>query len=226
VQTSATEFAAGAYVQGVPFTIVESSFLENQANGYAGLFLGPEATGTIENSTFYGNLARQGLGGGIAVGTSAPVTIVNSTIVGNQASGAGAFGGGIQVGAANALTLRNVVLAFNTGGNVWNPWNISRTVAGSHVIQYPQFRPPPSNQAEPAAVATSQIWADPQVLAPGWNGGPTKTMALTAASPAGDAGTTTGAPSIDQRGVLRDGAPDLGAFERSTDVIFADGFEP
>ncbi|HLA77587.1 MAG TPA: right-handed parallel beta-helix repeat-containing protein [Vicinamibacteria bacterium] len=135
VQTSSTEFAGGAYVQGVPFTITESSFLQNEANGYAGLFLGPGATGTIENSTFYGNLARQALGGGIAVGTTAPVTIVNSTIVGNQAPGVNAFGGGIQVGASNALTLRNVVLAFNTGGNVWNPWNISRTVAGSHVVQ-------------------------------------------------------------------------------------------
>ena len=226
VQTSSTEFAAGAYVQGVPFTITESSFLQNQANGYSGLFLGPGATGTIENSTFYGNLAREGLGGAIAVNTTAPVTIVNSTIVGNQASGVNAFGGGIQVGATNALTLRNVVLAFNTGGNVWNPWNISRTVAGSHVIQYPQFRPSPSGQAEPAAVATSQIWADPLILTPAWNGGPTKTMALTASSPARDAGTTTGAPSIDQRSVPRDGAPDVGAYELSTDVIFADGFEP
>jgi predicted outer membrane repeat protein len=224
VQTSSAEFAAGAYVQGVPFAITESSFLENEANGYAGLFLGPDATGTIENSTFHGNVARQGLGGALAVGTEAPVTIVNTSIVANTATAA--FIGGIQVGTTNQLTLRNVVLAFNTGGNVWNPWNISRTVAGSNVIQYPQFRPPPSNQAEPPAVTTSLQWADPLILAPAWNGGPTKTMALTAASPARDAGTATGAPSIDQRGVLRDGAPDLGAYELSTDVIFADGFEP
>ncbi|HLA77588.1 MAG TPA: choice-of-anchor Q domain-containing protein [Vicinamibacteria bacterium] len=63
-------------------------------------------------------------------------------------------------------------------------------------------------------------------MAPAWNGGPTKTMALTGTSPARDIGTTSGAPAIDQRGVLRDGTPDLGAYEFSTDVIFADGFEP
>jgi polymorphic membrane protein len=225
IQTSSAQFAAGAYVQGVPFTIRGSSFLFNEANGYAGLFLGPGATGTIENSTFYGNVARQGLGGAMSVGTTSPVTIVNSTIVGNSAPGPVAFAAGIHVGSPNALTLRNVVLAFNTGGNQYNPWNISRAVAGSHVIQYPRYRVPPAMQEDPAAVATSLLWADPQVLAPAWNGGPTQTVAILPASAARDAGTTTGAPTIDQRGVLREGAPDLGAYEVSTDVIFTDGFE-
>jgi hypothetical protein len=225
VQTSATQFAAGAYVQGVPFTIRESSFLFNEANGYAGLFLGPGATGTIENSTFYGNVARQALGGAMSVGTTAPVTIVNSTIVANSAPGPLAFAGGIHVGTPNALTLRNVLLAFNTGGNQYNPWNISRTVAGSHVIQYPRYRVPPTMQEDPPAVASSLFWADPQVLAPDWNGGPTRTAAILPASPARDAGTVTAAPAIDQRGILREGAPDLGAYEVSSDMIFVDGFE-
>ena len=225
VQASASQSAAGAYVQGVPFTIRESSFLFNEANGYAGLFLGPGTTGTIENSTFHGNVARQGLGGAMSVGTTAPVTIVNSTIVGNSAPGPVAFAAGIHVGSPNALTLRNVVLAFNTGGNAFNPWNISRTVAGSHVIQYPRYRVAPAMQEDPAAVAGSLLWADPQALAPAWNGGPTQTVAILPASAARDAGTATGAPTADQRGVLREGAPDLGAYEVSSDMIFTDGFE-
>jgi hypothetical protein len=224
VQTSASQFAAGAYVQGVPFTIRESSFLFNEANGYAGLFLGPGATGVIENSTFYGNVARQALGGAMSVGTTAPVTIVNSTIAGNSAPGPVAFAGGIVVGATNALTLRNVILAHNTGGNVWNPWNISRQVAGSNVVQFPRYRPQPSGQEEPAAVASGLQWADPQVAAPAWNGGSAPTAAIAPGSPAHDAGAAAGAPAADQRGVPREGAPDLGAFEISDDVVFADGF--
>jgi parallel beta-helix repeat protein len=44
-------------------------------------------------------------------------------------------------------------------------------------------------------------------------GGPTKTMALLPGSPAIDAGTSTGAPALDQRGQGRVGAVDIGAFE-------------
>jgi hypothetical protein len=223
VQTSASQFAAGAYVQGVPFTIRESSFLFNEANGNAGLFLGPGATGTIENSTFYGNLARQSLGGAMSVGTTAPVTIVNSTIVANSAPGPVAFRGGISVGSPNALTLRNVILTHNTGGNVWNPWNINATVAGSNVAQVPRYRPT-SGQEEIPAVASAHQWADPSAAAPAWNGGATPTAAIAPGSVAQDAGTPAGAPSADQRGIPRDGSPDLGAYEVSDDLIFADGF--
>ena len=122
------------------------------------------------------------------------------------------------------LTLRNVILAHNTGGNPWNPWNINATVAGSHVIEYPRL---PSGQRveETPAVTVNLQWADPLVVAPAWNGGFSPTAELPFASLARDAGTPTGAPTVDQRGVPRDGQPDLGAFEVSTDVIFADGFE-
>jgi hypothetical protein len=45
------------------------------------------------------------------------------------------------------------------------------------------------------------------------NGGPTQTMALLSGSTAIDAGTTTGAPATDQRGVSRENPPDIGAYE-------------
>jgi hypothetical protein len=160
----------------------------------------------------------------MSVGTTSPVTIVNATIVGNSAPGPVAFVGGIVVGATNALTLRNVILAHNTGGNVWNPWNISRQVAGSNVIQYPRYRPLPSGQEEPPAVGSALQWADPQVAAPAWNGGSAPTAAIGLGSLAHDAGSAVGAPAADQRGVPHVGAPDLGAYEVSDDLIFADGF--
>ena len=43
------------------------------------------------------------------------------------------------------------------------------------------------------------------------NGGPTLTHALLPGSPAIDAGTTSGAPTTDQRGVSRDASPDVAA---------------
>jgi len=211
VQTSATQFAGGAYVQGVPFTIRESSFLFNEAAGFTGLFLGPEATGTIENSTFYGNVARTGLGAAMSVGTTAAVTIASSTIANNTSTAA--FAGGIHVGSTNALTLRNVFV----------PWNISRQVAGSDVIEFPASRPS-GGGAEPAAVPTNLHFVDPLLSAPAWNGGATRTAAIAATSPARDAGTAAGAPAIDQRSLPRDGAPDIGAYEMGSDLIFADGF--
>ena len=45
------------------------------------------------------------------------------------------------------------------------------------------------------------------------NGGPTLTHALLAGSPAIDAGDTAVCPATDQRGVARDAACDVGAFE-------------
>ena len=49
------------------------------------------------------------------------------------------------------------------------------------------------------------------------NGGPTQTMAvLPGLSPGVNAGNPSGAPLLDQRGYLRDGAPDMGAYEYSS----------
>ena len=45
------------------------------------------------------------------------------------------------------------------------------------------------------------------------NGGPTLTHALLAGSPAIDAADTAVCPATDQRGVARDAACDVGAFE-------------
>jgi hypothetical protein len=56
----------------------------------------------------------------------------------------------------------------------------------------------------------------PQLGSLASNGGPTQTMALGAGSPAIGAGTFTGAPPTDQRGVERISTVDIGAFQYST----------
>jgi hypothetical protein len=58
---------------------------------------------------------------------------------------------------------------------------------------------------------------DPMLAAPANTGGPTLTLALLPGSPALDAGTDVGAPTVDQRGSPRPSGAgvDIGAFEDS-----------
>lgn len=214
-------FAGGAYLQGGPFSIHHSSFLNNAARGVGALFLGPGASGEIVNSTFQGNVARASLAGGLAIDDTVQVAITNSTIAENQAPCDVCFAAGISNSAANGITLKNTVLADNVGGNEFNPWNIRFPVTdGGGNMQFPRFRP--NGQEDPAATPTV-IWQDPMLQAPAMNGGPTATMALPGSSPAVDAGVSAGAPIIDQRRFPRDAQIDIGAFEIT--ALFTDGFE-
>ncbi len=220
---TSSEFAGGAYLQGGPFGIYNSTFAYNEAEGIGALFLGPNLTGEIVNSTFHGNLARAGLAGALFVSTDAPIDIINTTIEGNLATGPGGFAAGIQVGSSNAVMLKNSLLINNIGGNLFNPWNIRNLVAdGGGNLQWPQERP--NGQPEQPATA-SIVWGDPQLFALGDFGGPTPTMPPAPGSPAVDAGVVAGAPPLDQRGVSRGAPPDAGAVEGSPDFIFLDGFE-
>ena len=211
INPSSDQFAGGAYIQGGPFSVRQSTFQDNEANGVGGLFIGPSATGDLTNSTLTRNIARQSLGGAITINTSRPVDIVNCTIVDNHAPGEVAFAAGINVDADHSLTLRNTILADNTAGNVWNPWNIRRTVLdGGGNLQWPRTRP--NGQDEPPATATVQ-WAVPMLLAIGDHGGPTATMPPDDFSPAIGGGVTAGAPTIDQRGRVRTPPLEMGAYE-------------
>ncbi|MBX3726653.1 MAG: right-handed parallel beta-helix repeat-containing protein [Xanthomonadales bacterium] len=226
---SSNAHTGGVYLQGGPFEIDASTFRDNQAAGYGGLALfdhgGTTTAGLIVNSTFTGNLARTGLGGAINMAASGGVTIQNTTIANNRADCAVCFAGGIANAAGRPLTLRNVLFRNNTGGNAFNPWTLlNAPVAGSNNIQWPQVRPGSGGQQE-APVTAGAIHADIALGPPADNGGPTQTLALPFPSPAIDAGTGTGTPALDQRGRPRHGAPDIGAYEREPDLLFADGFQ-
>ena len=67
-----------------------------------------------------------------------------------------------------------------------------------------------------------QIMTDPLLGVLGFNGGPTKTHTLLAGSPAIDAGSATGAPVVDQRGISRDATPDIGSFEYLNNILIVD----
>ncbi len=220
----------GVYLQGGPFTIRGSTFRGNQASGYGGLSIFDHqtatlirASGDITNSTFSGNIARTGLGGAMNLQGSGGIVLQNLTIADNRAVCDVCFAAGISNGNGLAVTMRNTVLINNTAGNPYNPWALLHPVNGSNNLQWPQFRPI-SNQAE-VSVTPGSVFADALLGALGGNGGPTDTMALNLGSPAVDSGSAVGAPAIDQRGVSRFGAVDIGAYERQADLIFTHGFE-
>lgn len=200
----------GAYVQGGPFAFSGCTFSENVSSGYGGLFVGPGATGELANCTFSGNIARTGLGGAMSVNTTRSVLMTQCTVADNHAPGEFSFAGGIAVSGGASLTITNSIIADNTGGNVWNPWNINSTAMdGGGNIQWPTHRP--NGQAETPATA-GVGWYDPLLEEPAANGGPVATAALENSSPALAAGVVAGV-ATDARGRARPSIPDVGAFQ-------------
>ena len=198
---------------------------ESSPSGYS------EGSLTVSDSTFFGNNAPLGDGGGIySVGT---LTISNSTFSSNTAghfgggienvgwaditnvtfsgNGAGVAGGNFDTGPANAsaVKLTNTIAANSTaGGNCAGAFT-----NGGGNLSYPD-------------ASCGGVNRDPLLGALASNGGSTQTMALGAGSAAIDAGNTGGCQNAqinnrDQRGYARfvDGngdkvaACDIGAFE-------------
>ena len=214
----------GAYIQGSPLTIQGSTFSNNQAGGYTGLALfgqGGVLTGDITNSTFAGNVARTGLGGGMSIQAATHFVLQNVTIANNTAPCSGCFDAGISNDTGANLTINNVLFWNNTAGNAFNPWAIQHpAVAGTNNLQWPRSRGSGQNDA---AAAPGTTFADALLHPLADNGGPTQTMGLSSNSPAINAGDVASAPPTDQRGIARWLAPDIGAYE-FIDEIFADGF--
>jgi hypothetical protein len=202
--------------------IFNSSFVGNIATNQGGGLWAMKAPASIVNSTFSGNRAVGNdfnrLGGGMAL--LGPGTIVNSTIANNYA---GWVGGGVHVG-NDPVTARNTLFVNNSAGNGGNDWKIRQQTSraltnGGGNIQFPNLLSNPFNRFNDN-LATDGIRVVNPLL------GPLQTSpngllmfhSLSAGSPAINRGVTTGAPTRDQRGVLRTGGIDVGAFEFSPAV--------
>ncbi len=206
------------------------------ANGYSSGYGGGiynSGTLNVSNSTFSGNSANTG--GGINSNTNDPqtTTIENSTISSNSAD----FGGGVfnynGLTTINSTTITSNTAPDGQGAGVASEGDTyTSTVVGNSIIAANSFTDVDfvggstnSFTSEGYNVigdgnATSAFDTEDQtgVTEPGlgdleYNGGPTKTHALLADSPAIDAGNT--ALSKDQRDVKRPqgDADDIGSFE-------------
>ncbi len=176
----------------------------------------------IANSTFVNNDATHSLAGSLApdnwrrgfggaIRTSEATTIVNSTIVNNRAG----FVGGALAGGA---TVRNTIIANNTGEN---PWDIQQNCTvvvtnGGNNMQYPQKTTGNGNDYE---CFGSQTAVNPLLGTVGNYGGQTQTVPLLNGSPAINAGSNCSAN--DQRGFPRNGQCDIGAYEFGAGIVLS-----
>ena len=202
-------------------TIMQSTVSGNSADGGVGglrLYGTGGAPNTLIESTISGNSASA-IGGLYARG---PTTIRNSTIAFNRETGTN-NGGGLRIAYAVA-ELQSTIIAANTSaaGQAQNiAFGIGGGVSGANNLigTSPSVTLPPGT-----------IGGDPMLLPLADNGGPTRTHALRAGSPAEDAGNNASGDPSDQRGT---GFPrgigpsaDIGAFEGvDADAIFFDGFD-
>jgi predicted outer membrane repeat protein len=209
-------WAAGG-VTNERLILSNSTLAGNRAIGQGG-GLWTDAPVSIRNVTFTANDANdpsalpddwhKGNGGALAVSDSAPVDITNATFALNHAG----FNGGAIAG--STITLRNTLFYNNT-----TDWSIkimqhctNALTDGGHNLQYPPKNPNPNYWNETnctAGIATPAL----TLGALASNGGPTKTMALPAGSPAINSGTPATCSAFDQRGYTRAGTCDIGAYE-------------
>jgi hypothetical protein len=177
---------------------------------------------TMTNCTVSGNLAVS-IGGGISASLA---TISSCTIVENLA----ASGGGIDRRFNGTINIRNSIIALNMGPNASLGPDLSGGLSGAFVslgnnlIGNNDGTFGFTDEVNGDIVGNRLNPIDPLIGTLKNNGGPTKTHALLAGSPAIDKGDNDGVPATDQRGVgfarKKDGnfngvaVVDIGAFER------------
>jgi hypothetical protein len=238
----------GIDVSGV-LTMSYSTVSNNRASGLPaspGSIGGVRAFGgaTITQSTISGNSAGGTSGGLRLYALSMPNTIIDSTISGNSARGGGGLyasgntsirnstiafnvetasqsGGGLRVVGGSADLQSTIIAANVSGGGVEQ--NIALGISGSVSGANNLIGLSPG-------IASADKMIDPKLFPLHDNGGPTKTHALRAGSPAINAGNVVSGYTVDQRGAgfprTVGASADIGAYEGvDTDSIFFDGFD-
>ncbi|MBD3385905.1 hypothetical protein GF407_13385 [candidate division KSB1 bacterium] len=170
----------------------------------------------VTNSTISGNSTSSANGGGFSLegNQNADVNLTNVTIADNSCSGA-VFGEGIYASNSGTLNLSLVNCIFDNGttSNYASPsgtTNLSRSFTLCR------------DSSMPITTVDNINGSDPLLQALADNNGDTRTHALSANSPAVDAGTYKGVPSEDQRGEFRPQGMgyDMGAYERTPQTFF------
>jgi hypothetical protein len=165
---------------------------------------------TLTNTTVSGNFG--GRGGGIGtLGSSNGVTLTlnNSTISGNSAT---EVGGGIYIEYIGSVTIhaRNTIIAGNTAPGEPDLYADIGSL-GHNLIG--------TTQGGSGFDPTDLLNVDPLLGPLQDNGGPTQTMALLAGSPALNAGDVNQLGTTDQRGVVRGGGVNIGAYQASASAF-------
>jgi hypothetical protein len=173
-------------------SLAGSAVTGNRAQNGGGISHG-QGSSTLVNSTVSANYAFGNQGGGIYV-ISGAVTLDHVTVFNNSAS---MDGGGIYL-LGGTLRLGNSILADGTGGDcVAAPGSVV-VARGANLVE--------TDACNVVGALSEDPWLGDLVGSPGYH-------PLSKKSPAVDAAAAASCPSVDQRGALRLGACDLGAFE-------------
>jgi hypothetical protein len=201
----------GALVAMYSLSMGNSTVDNNQADVAGAMFLANSGFATILQSTISSNHGNLAAGGIVA---NLDISIANSTIAFNNG---GVFGGGgLLVGGAFKVTVTSSIVADNLptdvdGGPIGGSSSLIKVVGAN------------------ATVPAGTIAFDPQLGPLAYNGGATRTHALTAGSPALNNGSLPISLASDQRNGSYartiGNAPDIGAFEFDPDHIFGDRFD-
>lgn len=223
--TTSSGTGGGVHNEGT-LTIVDSTISSNIVLGSGG-GLYNLGTATVDGSLFVGNSANV-VAGGIFQGSTGSLNLTNVTISGNESVGNGAgiysestvvatnitvtnnestsfYGGGVHV-SAGTFTSSNSIYAGNIDNFDLRPDFYGTVSSGGHNIIG-------DTGGSSGFGGSDQLNTDPLLDVLLDNGGPTKTHALLAPSTAIDPAGLSGAPATDGRGIARDGAPDIGAYE-------------
>jgi predicted outer membrane repeat protein len=184
------------------------TFRQNTATFGGGIYMlgsvGNYAYILATNSTFSGNTASSN-GGGVH-SSMGDISLTNVTFSDNSASGSG---GGLYTDDMSAAYFRNTIVANSTGGDC-----LSLNGSGGSSLNS-LFEDAVNTCSAVNGVSGNLTGIDP-VLGSYQSYGITGTHPLLANSPAINAGTNSGCPATDMRGVSRPqgGVCDMGAFEK------------
>lgn len=203
--------------EGSVLNLNQSAVLENRSTDQGGGIY-HEATLHLANSTVAGNLAELFGGGGIYSTDDGVGTVSNSTITANRV-GAGK-GGGVYVASQPFISIdhpvfENTIIAGNFATTERDCTGATNS-AGHNLLGDGtgclDFGNHPGDME-----GTSSTPLDPKLLALGSAGGPTPAYLLDTGSPAIDQGS--GCEPVDQRGVNRPAACDIGSVEVTADCV-------
>lgn len=193
-------FGGAIYTEVGTLTLDRVTLDDNQGDGGGGGIYEKSGSLTLTNATLSGNRDIVGGGGGIYV-DSGTATLTNVTLSGNSADD----GGGIYKN-GGTVTIKNTLLAKGTRGNNCYPFLLTPT-GGTFSL----------DDDNSCGFGTGGYVNDLLLGPLQNNGGFAKTHlpSLNPKSGAIDSGTGTGAPSDDQRGIIRPQgvAIDVGAVE-------------
>jgi hypothetical protein len=211
----------GGGIANVGTATLNNSTVSDNSTGYSGGGgISNYGTLTLNNSTVSGNTARRTMFGGFAGGItnfafgSSTVLLLSSTIASNTVIGTDRTASQIYNGRPNGGTGQGIVQCRNTilSGSGTRP-NLAADTGGTFVSQGYNLS---SDDGSGFLTGPGDLTNTDPLLGPlRDNGGPTRTHALLAGSPALTTGDPNELGNTDQRGVLRSGGVNIGAYQAS-----------